>query len=203
MIFFKDTRSIGVVFWAVTVLLGFNAVMVLLGAFTDDMVELPDYVTDAKMYCLLIGIGSLISALLYALIAHRVMSKKMTMLEVLRSYVLTIGMCTVIGGAFAGAAIYLCTNMEDAALIATIVSLVLGIFILLMGFAIGNGKKGFIKKVIWFILVIAFIVMFVNALLPADNYWQFAQHIANVLIAFFMLLFIVDEEVRIDMGAKY
>ncbi|MBE6523251.1 MAG: hypothetical protein E7Z65_00025 [Thermoplasmata archaeon] len=203
MMFFKDTRSIGVVFWAVVVLLAFNGATLLLGAFTDDIVDIPDYVNDTKTYCLLVGIGSLISALIYAIIAHKVMSKKMTGLQVLRNYVLTIGVSTIIAGAFAGAAAFLCTDLEGTAQHVTFISLIAGVLILLIGLVMGDGKKGFIKKVIWFILVISFIVMLVYAAFPAENYWQFAQHIANFLIAFFMLLFIVDEDVRIEMGAKY
>ncbi len=68
--------------------------------------------------------------------------------------------------------------------------------------SIDNGKKGALKKLIWAVLVAAFVLMAVDSVLPADNYWQFAEHIAHLLIAFFMVMFISDREVMVEMGAR-
>ncbi len=202
MMFFHDTRSIGLVFWIVVVLLIINSVIVLLGTFMDDMITVPDYVTDVQMYCLVIGVGNLISAAIYAVNAHRVMSRKNTKLEVLRNYVMTVGLCTLVGAFTEGIAEYMFTEEREIGLMITGIGIVLGIIIILIALVIANGKKSFGKKVIWAILVIAFVLLLIDALLPADNYWEYAENIAHLLISFFMLAFILDSEVKTEMGAK-
>lgn len=202
MMFFQDTRSIGLVFWIVVVLLLINAAIVFLGFFFEDLVNLPDYVVEEKLYCLLIGAGSLISAIIYARNAHKVMSVKMTRLQVLRSYVLTVGLCTVLGGVFGGLAVYLATSEPTSGIILTVATIVIGLFVILISIPIGNGKKGILKKAIWVILVIAFVLMALDALLPASTYWEFAENVAHLLIAVFMLAFILDGDVRKEMGVK-
>jgi len=202
MMFFHDTRAIGLVFWIVVVLLIINSVIVLLGTFMDDMITVPDYVTDVQMYCLAIGVGNLISAAIYAVNAHRVMSRKNTKLEVLRNYVMTVGLCTLVGAFTEGIAEYMFTEEREIGLMIAGIGIVLGIIIILIALVIANGKKSFGKKVIWAILVIAFVLLLIDALLPADNYWEYAEDIAHLLISFFMLAFILDSEVRTEMGAK-
>lgn len=202
MMFFEDTRSIGLIFWIVAALLIVEAAIVLLGAFTDDIVLVPDYVTDAKMYCLVAGIGSAVVALLYAIKAHRTMSKKNTQLELLRSYVMVVGLGTLLGDSFMGVAEYLYTDHPEEGMIITGITIVLGIIIILMALAITNGKKGLLKKVIWVILAVSFTLMAIEALLPAENYWEYVEHVSDLIIAIFMLLLVADVEVRIAMGAK-
>ena len=202
MMFFEDTRSIGLIFWIVAALLMINAAIVLLGAFTDDVVMIPDYVTDFRMYCLISGIGSVVVAILYAMKAHKTMSKKKTRMEIRRSYILTVGLCTLLGDSFMGVAEYLYTDHPVDGMITTGVTIAIGIIVILVAFVITNGKKGFLKKVIWAILVIAFVLRALEALLPAENYWEYTEHVAHLRIATFMLVLIADSDVRTEMGAK-
>ena len=201
MMFLQDTRSIGLVFWIVVALLLFNAAAMLAGLLPLDLVDIPDYVTDETMYCLLVGGGSLISAVIYAKNAHNVMSKKMARVEVVRRYVLTVGLCTLLGGVMGGLAEYLFTDDPDSGLLITVATIILGIMVLLISMIIANDRKGPMKKAVWAVLVIAFVLMAIGALLPADNYWEYAENISHLLIAFFMLAFITDSDVRKEMGA--
>ena len=82
------------------------------------------------------------------------------------------------------------------------ITIVLGIIIILMALAITNGKKGLLKKVIWVILAVSFTLMAIEALLPAENYWEYIEHVSDLIIAIFMLLLVAEVEVRIAMGAK-
>ena len=202
MMFFEDTRSIGLIFWIVAAFLMINAAIVLLGAFTVDVVMIPDYVTDFRMYCLTVGIGSVVVAVLYAMKAHKTMSKKNTRMEILRSYIMTVGLCTLLGDTFTGVAEYLYTDHPVDGMITTGITIAIGIIVILIAFVITNGKKGFLKKVIWAILVISFVLMAIEALMPAENYWEYAENISHLIIAVFMLALITDSEVRTEMGAK-
>ena len=203
MMFYKDARSLGIVFWGVVIFLLFTAATLLSGAVTEDLIEIPDAVTDRQMYCLCMGAGTLIAALICAINAHFVMTKKLTRLQMLRNFIIAVGVAVLVEGVLNAFAAYMYTDIESFIQYTTIATIAVGALLLLIGLAIGNGKKGFIKKVIWFFLVVAFILMAIKGILPAENVWQFAEHIAYVLIAFFMLIFVIDEEVRIEMGAKY
>ena len=200
MMFFQDTRAVGLVFWIVVILMLINAGMLLTEAFTKDMITVPDYVKDIRMYYLLIGIGSTLIGVVYAVIAHRIMSVRMTRIQVLRTYVAAVGMCAVIGGAFEGLAEYLYSDRTEFGITILALSLILGAMVMAIAAVIGNGKKGFMKKVIWVILVVALLLMAVKSLIPSEEYWGIINNIAHLMIAFFMLVFIADSDVRKDMG---
>ena len=178
----------------------FDAAVMFAGMASIDQVNIPDYVTDRSVYCLTIGVGSLLYAVIYAKNAHDVMSRKMTRVEVVRKYLMTVGLCTTAGGVLWALAEYLFTDQPENGLVIAVATIVAGAVILSISAVVANGKKGPAKKVAWGILLVAFAVMAVCALLPAENYWDYAKNISHLLIAFFMLAFITDFEVRKEMG---
>ena len=178
----------------------FNAAMVIASAFVDGLSEFPDYVTETKMYCILTGASSLVCALIYAIMAHRILTVKMSRLTILCNYVRAVGLTTTIGGVCGGLAVYLYTDQPTAALYISIASVVLGVLVILMSIYMTKGKKGLLSKIIWVIIIAALVLMAIDSILPAESWWVFAKHIANLLIAFFMLVFVTDEEVRKEMG---
>jgi len=202
MIFFQDTRSIGMIFWIVAVVLAANAVMVLAAAFDFGSITIPDTVTDRRMFCLLTGIGSAAAAMIYAWNAHRTMSVRKSRLEVVRSYVMVIGLCTLIYGIFSGLAVFLYSDESVTGLAIALTTIILAAIVFAIAFVIGDGKKGPLKKVVWAILMIAFVLMALDAVMPAQDYWEFADHIAHLIIAVFMVSFIADADVRREMGVS-
>jgi hypothetical protein len=202
MKFFQDTRSIGLIFWIAVALQLFNSVAAIVGAFVDDLVILPEEVTDSRMFCLLLGIGNLLCAIIYAVNAHRVMSKKLTRMTVLRNYVRTVGMSNLVGGISEGLAVYLYTDDPTSGMPLTIITIVIAIIILLIAIVLSSEKKGILKKIVWVVLVIAFLLMAIDALMESDNYWTYAEKVAQLLIAVFMILLITDGDVMKEMGAK-
>ncbi len=202
MMFFQDTRSIGVVFWIAAILNLVETIVVLSVLLFDNMTDFSEIITNREGFYFVIGIGALLSAAIYLLNAHRMMSRKMSRLEILRRYVLTVGLCALIDGISVGLSVYLYTSDPDAGIVMTVFTLILSVILILLSMYIANGKKGVGKKVVWAILVIVFGMMLITSLMPAENYWQYAENITNVLIAFFMLTFVLDREVRIDMGVQ-
>ena len=200
MMFFQDTRSIGIVFWIVVFLLLFNATILICGALSEAWVVTPEYVIDERRFGLIIGLSSVISAVFYGYNANRMMCKKWPRIEVLRSYVLTVGFCTLIEGLGDSIALYLYADEPEIAAIEAILTVIIAAIIMLVSKVIASGRKGIIKKIIWVILVIAFVLMVVESLTPALNYWEYAINIAHMLIGFFMLSLILDRDVRTEMG---
>jgi len=201
MMFFQDTRSIGLVFWIVVALLLFDSGITFLCFFTDDMSSVPLYVSDPRLYCLLMAVGSLVTAAVYGLNAHRVMSKTLTRLKVISSYVTTVGICTLINGIVEGLALFMYTEDLPFGMMVTAATIVIGLIVIMTGLVLADGKKGLLKKIICAVLVISFVLMAADSLTEAANYSQYAVHIAHLLISVFMLMFITDREVRIEMGA--
>ncbi len=106
--------------------------MVLLGAFFDGFAKFPDSVTDRMLYGILLGGGAAVSTALYAANAHRIMSKPLTKVQVLKGYVMTVGLCTALCGALGGIATYLYTDDPRAGLMTTVITVVLGTVAVLM-----------------------------------------------------------------------
>ncbi len=202
MMFFQDTRSIGLIFWIVAALFVIDAAFVFLGAFYSEMVELPEYVTDAQGFCLVVGIGIAVTAVLYAMKAHHTMHKKNTRMELLQSYVRTVGLCSLLGDSFVGLAVYLFTNESLSGMWVTIATMILGVVLILVSSYIVNGRKGLLKKAIWVIIVVSFALMAIESLVPAENEWEFVDHVAHLVIAFFMLALLADRDIMTDMGVK-
>ncbi len=190
------------IFWIVAILLAANAALLLAGAFADDILEIPDEVTDGRMFCLLTGAGSVVSALIYAGNAHRTMATRRTRLEVVRSYIRVIGLCMLISGISGALALHLYTDEPDTGFYIAIVTIVLSAIVLAIASIIANGRTGPVKKVVWGVLVIAFALMALEAVLPAGDYWEFAEHVAHMIIAVFMISFIADSDVRKEMGVS-
>ena len=202
MMFFQDTRSVGIVFWIVVFLLLIYAVILIIGALSEELVVTPEYVYDERRFGLAIGISSVVSAVIYGLNAHRMMCRKWSRIEVLRSYVLTVGLCTLIEGLGESVAVYFFTEEAEIALAMAVITAVLAFVIVLISMVIAKGKKGIVKMIIWAILVIAFVLMVLDSLTPAENYWEYASHIAHLLIGFFMLSLLLDRDVRTEMGVR-
>ena len=128
------------------------------------------------------------------------MSKRLTKAEVLRGYVMTVGLCALLNGMFEGLATYLCVDDPMIEMMIAAAMVVIGLIVMLMSLTIASGRKGLLTKTVWFLLVISFVLMAVNALLPAETWWEFLDHVAHLLIAFFMIAFIMDGEIRREMG---
>ena len=200
MMFFQDTRSVGLIFWIVVGLLLFNGAIAIVNVFSEGFVNLPEDVVDTRTYCLLMGAGSFLCAAVYAMNAHRVMSKRLTKAEVLRGYVMTVGLSVLLDGIFEGLATYLCVEDPKIGMIIAVIATVVGLVIVLMSLTIASGRKGLLTKVVWFLLIVSFVLMAVDALIPVDTWWDFIDNVAHLLIAFFMIAFITDGEIRREMG---
>ena len=202
MMILQNTRSIGLIIWLVVLLFLFNAAVAFVAAFTEDVVEIPDNLTDPRTYGILVGVGSLVVASVYGVSAHRIMTVKMSKLEIIRSYLMTVGLCTALGGAFLGPAIYLYTDSSGLGFHIAVTTVVMGIIVALISTYLTSGKKGPLMKVIWFVIVVSLVMLVIESVLPAGSWWEFVRHVAHLMIAFFMLLLITDSGVRKELGVS-
>ena len=84
------------------------------------------------MYVLFVGGAAVVSAVIFAVIAHKTMSGPLPKTKVLKNYVMAVGASTVIGGILGGLAVFMYTSEPRSGIEITIVSIVLGIIAILM-----------------------------------------------------------------------
>ncbi len=200
MSFFDNTKSLGIIFEFVGILMLVYAAMLFVSTFTD-WLGVPDLLPNQKESLLVIGVGEVIAAIVYILFADRVMRGVLSdKLHVLSSYMLIVACTTFIIITSDAIGEYI-LGLDTISLITLVVGTLICLIIAAIALSVRNGKKGIRKKFIWAILVVVFAIMLIFNLLPADNMMDFIDHIAHTLIAVFMLLFLMEAEVKIGMGA--
>ena len=201
---FDNTKIVGTAFVIVAILELFAAIMAIVNGFGDVPEELADTITDWKMYSIVLGIGSIICALLYSFFAFRVFSGSLSQkIEILASYVRVVGVIEGVFAAIAGIA----GGMDVvASILAGIFLIIIGLIIMFIAGMINDGRKTIGDKIVWIILLIVFVLMLiveVSDLILAFNPVRvagIASGIAGILIALFMIAFLFDSDVKSKMN---
>ncbi len=204
MWFFGNTRALGIIFLLVALLLLFNGVLMMTESVgLTDIIPPDTPIRDSRAFCIVAGAGTIIAALLYALYAHMVMIGKLAgKLAVLSQYVAVVGITTMVIIVSEGIGIYAAGGTREDMESIAVLGILFAVILLLVAYKVGHGKRGYLKMFLWAVLVIAFVLMAAQALMEAADYGEYVDHIAHLLLAIFMLLFLIDDEVRRDMGFK-
>lgn len=202
MLFFENEKILGLVFWIVAVVFIMDSFIIMLAPFGFITVDIPQG-TDIMIYCLVTGAGCLVAALLYAWNAHRVMVGKVAgSVQILSQYVMIVGLTTMIMLCADAVGTIVAYGSLDEGMIKIVAAVIFYIVLIAVAYKIGRGKKGLLKEFLWAILIIAFVLMAVFNVLPVESYEELASSIAHLIIAIFMLLFLLDTGVREEMGFK-
>ena len=199
--FFDNTKIVGIAFLVVGFMLLIDAVLGIILGFVDVSDDMKDGIKEWTLYCVIGGIGSCICATLYTIFAMKVykgiFSEKIVILE---KYVLIVGITTLIGGIFAGIATAVGGGDMAVALTAVILSVLIGALIIWIATQINDDKKTLADKVIWIILMVAFVILLIIGVLSLFSLAGIVDGIAHIIIALFMIAFLVDPEVRSKMN---
>lgn len=199
--FFDNTKVVGFAFLLVGIILIIDAIFAIALGFMDVSEEVRKGVENWMPYCIVGGIGSLISAALYTLFALKVhngtYSQKIVILE---KYVMIVGITTVIGGIFNAAASFAGGQDLGTALAGAILSVIIGLIIMFIATKINDGKQTIGDSIIWIILLIAFILLLIAGILTVFTLLGIIDGIAHILIALFMIAFLFDPEVKSKMN---
>lgn len=149
------------------------------------------------------GAGNVIAAIVYILYADKVVRGRVgSKIHILSRYLIVVGTTTFL--------IMFCEVVADIMLVGHVpmMTIMLLMFVAICiilttcGLIIASPKKRTSKKVLWYILILAFLAMAVYNLLPAANEWELVNSVAHLMIAVFMILLLYDDEVMTDMGVK-
>lgn len=199
--FFDNTKTVGIAFLIVGVILLISAIFSIVMGFIDVSDDLKEGIDNWMPYCVVGGIGSVISALLYTMFAMKVFngtySQKIVILE---KYVKIVGITTIVDGIFAGAATIAGGKEVSAAIAGIVLALIIGLIIVFISTKINDGKETIGDSIIWIILLIAFIILLIVSIFEIFTLIGIIDGIAHIIIALFMIAFLFDSEVKSKMN---
>ncbi len=193
MSFFNDTNKVGLAFIIVAILQMIGGLAtIILGAISDDYELVPSVIT---------GIGSIICALLMFIYGKKVKDGVISQkIDILAEFVKVIGVVTIVGGIFGAIAEAAGDAGIGSAIISAIISIIFGLIILFIASKINDGKQTTGDKIIWIILLIAFIICLIMAIVEIISIAGIITGICHLIIYIFMILLLTDKEVKAEMG---
>jgi len=160
-----------------------------------------DYITPY----IVLAVGSVICALLYFVYGNKVRTGVISdKPQILAEYVKIVGIVTIIGAVFAAIFAYMLTGSLGASLTGLLVGIIFGVIILIMAMKINDGKQTTGDKLIWIILLIAFVILLLASILEIISgivtITGIFSGICHLIIYSFMILLLIDEDVKSAMG---
>ena len=206
MSFFDNTKTLGLVLMIVGILSLISAIILIVAGFVDDLIDvevggetLID--NDKMLYCVISGVGAIICALIYFAFGQKVRSGAISAkIDVLATYVRTVGIVFLIGGIFGAIAAVAAGVDLGTAIVSAIISIIVALIILFIAGKINDGKQSTGDKIIWIILVIAFILMLIGSIMEVLIIVTILEGICGILISLFMLAFLFDNDVKKEMN---
>ena len=199
MSFLDNTKTAGTALWIVGILMIISALLTIICGVVDD--EMNDHVIG----WVILGIGSLICALVYFAFGKSVKSGEVSdKFDIVTKFVYVVGYTTIIGGVFAA----LCGfGFDDIGgyLVSGIISIVLGFVILWIHKKITDGNISTFDRIMWILLLVIFVICFISSFLGIGGSGlalavNIIVAICNIVIYLFMIAFMLDNSVKAKFG---
>ena len=200
MSFLDNTKTAGTALWIVGILMIISALLTIICGVVDD--EMNDHVIG----WVILGIGSLICALVYFAFGKSVKSGEVSdKFDIVTKFVYVVGYTTIIGGVFAA----LCGfGFDDIGgyLVSGIISIVLGFVILWIHKKITDGNVTTFDRIMWILLLVIFVICFISSFFGIEGSSGLALAvniivaICDIVIYLFMIAFMLDNSVKAKFG---
>ncbi|WP_400233600.1 hypothetical protein [Methanomethylophilus alvi] len=199
MSFLDNTKTAGTALWIVGILMIISALLTIICGVVDD--EMNDHVIG----WVILGIGSLICALVYFGFGKSVKSGEVSdKFDIVTKLVYVVGYTTIIGGVFSA----LCGfGFGDIGgyLVNGIVHIVFGFVILWVYKKITDGNVTTFDRIIWILLLVIFVICFITYFLGIEGSGlalavSIIVAICNIVIYLFMIAFMLDNSVKAKFG---
>lgn len=200
MSFVDNQKLVGTAFTIIGILFIIAALVQLVGAFSEEG-------WTNKLGAVIAAIGAILAAILYFKYGNSVRKEELTgKLNILGSYVLVVGVTTVIVNIFAAIG----GIIGEISFWDSLIMVILGIIVIWAGKKITDGKETTIDKILWIILTIVFLVLFVLNFVGIFGSFgsgealtiiiSFITSVCYAVVFLFMLLYMFDGEVKKGMG---
>ena len=199
MSFLDNTKTAGTALWIVGILMIISALLTIISGVVDD--EMNDHVIG----WVILGIGSLICALVYFAFGKSVKSGEVSdKFDIVTKFVYVVGYTTIIGGVFAA----LCGfGFDDIGgyLVSGIISIVLGFVILWIHKKITDGNISTFDRIMWILLLVIFVICFISSFFGIGGSGlalavNIIVAICDIVIYLFMIAFMLDNSVKAKFG---
>ena len=199
MSFLDNTKTAGTALWIVGILMIISALLTIICGVVDD--EMNDHVIG----WVILGIGSLICALVYFAFGKSVKSGEVSdKFDIVTKFVYVVGYTTIIGGVFAA----LCGfGFDDIGgyLVSGIISIVLGFVILWIHKKITDGNISTFDRIMWIVLLVIFVICFISSFFGLGGSGlalavNIIVAICDIVIYLFMIAFMLDNSVKAKFG---
>lgn len=199
MLFLDNTKTAGTALWIVGILMIISALLTIICGVVDD--EMNDHVIG----WVILGIGSLICALVYFAFGKSVKSGEVSdKFDIVTKFVYVVGYTTIIGGVFAA----LCGfGFDDIGgyLVSGIISIVLGFVILWIHKKITDGNISTFDRIMWILLLVIFVICFISSFFGIGGSGlalavNIIVAICDIVIYLFMIAFMLDNSVKAKFG---
>ena len=199
MSFLDNTKTAGTALWIVGILMIISALLTIICGGVDD--EMNDHVIG----WVILGIGSLICALVYFAFGKSVKSGEVSdKFDIVTKFVYVVGYTTIIGGVFAA----LCGfGFDDIGgyLVSGIISIVLGFVILWIHKKITDGNISTFDRIMWILLLVIFVICFISSFFGIGGSGlalavNIIVAICDIVIYLFMIAFMLDNSVKAKFG---
>ena len=199
MSFLDNTKTAGTALWIVGILMIISALLTIICGVVDD--EMNDHVIG----WVILGIGSLICALVYFAFGKSVKSGEVSdKFDIVTKCVYVVGYTTIIGGVFAA----LCGfGFDDIGgyLVSGIISIVFGFVILWIHKKITDGNISTFDRIMWILLLVIFVICFISSFFGIGGSGlalavNIIVAICDIVIYLFMIAFMLDNSVKAKFG---
>ena len=194
---FFSAQNAGLAFMIVAVINIIAAIIAVVLA----VMEVAGFTENGVVYYAICAVGELITSGLYFMYGQKVRNGQIDKkIDILATFVKIVGITMIIGGLFAAAAVIAIGADIGAALIGMIVPIIIGLIIIFIASKINDGKQTIGDKLIWIILLVAFVISLLVAILEIISIVGILYGICDLIIYSFMILLLIDEEVKSEMG---
>lgn len=199
MSFLDNTKTAGTALWIVGILMIISALLTIICGVVDDGMN------DHVIGWVILGIGSLICALVYFAFGKSVKSGEVSdKFDIVTKFVYVVGYTTIIGGVFAA----LCGfGFDDIGgyLVSGIISIVLGFVILWIHKKITDGNISTFDRIMWILLLVIFVICFISSFFGIGGSGlalavNIIVAICDIVIYLFMIAFMLDNSVKAKFG---
>ena len=201
MSFFSEPKNAGLAFIIIGVITVIGGIItVVLGAMNYEF-EAGDNVYKFALGTAVAAIGTIIYGCMQFGYGKKVRDGTVSAkIDILAAFVKLVGVGTIVTGIFSAIGTVMNGDEIGTGIVSAIISIVIGLIIIWIGTKINDGKQTLGDKIIWVILLIAFILCVIAAVLDIITIIGIITGFCELIIYVFMLILLFDPEVKSEMG---
>lgn len=192
MSFIDNEKIVGWAFFIIGILMIISAIVQIYDATTMD-----GGLGDHLGY-LVAAIGAVLAAIIYFKFGNSVRTGSLSgKLKILGNYVRVVGVTSIVIGIFGAIG----GIMSDISFWDNVLEIILGLIVVWASGQLLDGKKTLADKVLWILLLVIFVILFIAQLIDmGGDALDIVVAVCNVIVYLFMILYLVDEDVRKKLG---